>query len=360
MDLSNLIAMAVPVEVHAERCIHHFSPCATCQKCVQLCPTHSIHLQNNTITVDDCEGCGRCIHACPHDVFEMDFPTALAMPVETPLVIACKKMSLSDLPALSSGCLQQFTWLQLALLVQRFGKIVIYADHSRCETCDMDWFPEGQIMLMKRYGLNEYAEKIHVIQEKEKFQEYIETYFGAFNSRREYIKNQFENVKHVTEKYAKQTLSEYLGAFRETVTPANALSFEKVQTQALALHELYDQMQDPPLTASIPLQTLSSTRCRFCRICENLCAWQAITIIEENEKAVLAYHNVLCSRCGVCVDTCPENGLHWDFGLTVNDIAHPKWQVLSDGEAKRCKRCDEMFYPTTEDQIYCSICKNKI
>ncbi|MEE0511906.1 MAG: 4Fe-4S binding protein [Peptococcaceae bacterium] len=359
MELSNLIAMTVPVEVHAERCIHHFSPRATCKSCVQVCPTHSIHLHNNTIIIENCEGCGQCIQVCPHDVFEMDFPSAFAQSTETPLVIACKKMSLSDMPFLSSGCLQQFTWLQLALLVKRFGKIVLYAEHSFCNSCDINWFPEGQIMLMKRYGLNEYADKIHIIRDEIKLKEYIENNFVAFNTRREYIKNQFENVKHVAEKYTKQSLSGYLDAFRETVTPNYALSFEKMQAKALSLNELYDHMQHPPLSETIPLQTLASTQCRFCRICESLCAWQAVTIIEKDGKAVLAYHNVLCSRCGVCIDTCPENGLHWNYGLTVNDIAHPKWQVLSKGEAKRCKCCDEMFYPTTEDQIYCPICKNK-
>ena len=96
MQLSDLIAMAAPVDVHPERCIRAFSPRATCSKCVQLCPNGSIRIDGGVVSVDTCDGCGRCIQACPHDVFEMDFPTALKMPQDGPLIICCRRRDFSD------------------------------------------------------------------------------------------------------------------------------------------------------------------------------------------------------------------------------------------------------------------------
>lgn len=92
MQLSDLIAMAASVDVHPERCIRAFSPRATCSKCVQLCPNGSIRIDGGVVSVDTCDGCGRCIQACPHDVFEMDFPAALKMPHDGPLIICCRDM----------------------------------------------------------------------------------------------------------------------------------------------------------------------------------------------------------------------------------------------------------------------------
>ena len=109
----------------------------------------------------------------------------------------------------------------------------------------------------------------------------------------------------------------------------------------------------------IPLQALTNTHCRFCRSCEKLCPWQAITIVEEEGRAVLAHHDVLCARCGLCLDICPEHGLHWDRGLTVENITAPHWRVLAEGAARECERCGEIFYTTEEGQIRCAVCRNK-
>ena len=361
MDLSKLIAMAAPVDVHPERCIHQFSPRATCDKCLRFCPAESISLKGGEINVATCDGCGRCVQACPHDVFEMDFPDALAMPAEagTPLVIACRKHDFPDQPVLAANCLQQFTWLQLALLVQRFGEVVLYADAATCADCDFDWFPEAQKMLMARYGLQSYAENVQIIRDPAAMQACLQRHFGDINSRREYMKKQLNHVKHAAEKYTRQSLAGYLDAFRETVHPDHALTFEKTQSQALLLSELYENASSLERAQEIPLQTLASARCRFCRICEKLCPWQALAIIEEDGHAVLAHHDVLCARCGLCIDLCPEQGLHWDRGLKVGDILAPHWRLLAQGQAETCARCGDTFYPTEESQNLCAICRNK-
>lgn len=359
MDLSNLIAMTVPVQIHPERCIHFFSPRASCQKCVQFCPNHSIRIQDGAVTVENCDGCGRCIQACPHNVFEMDFSHALTLSGEGPLLIGCSKLELSDQPVLSSGCLQQYTWLQLAILVQRFGEVVLFAESNLCNKCSLDWFPEGQLMLMERYGLHEYAQHVHIIRERKIFEEYLHNHCTEHNPRREYMKNQLENIKSAAEKYTKQSISGYLEAFRDTVTPGQALAFEKTQSHALLLHELYENTHALDVSETIPLQSLANAACRFCGICEKLCPWEALAIIEEDGKAALAHHDVLCARCGVCIDICPENGLHWDHGLTIQDIASPHWRMLAEGNARTCQHCGEKFYPLTEDQVLCVICQNK-
>ena len=356
MNLSDIISMTNPVQVHLERCIHSYSPRATCKQCVHFCPNGSVQLENGCIAVESCDGCGRCIQACPHDVFEMDFQTALAVK-EGPLFISCKKEQLQDVPVMAAGCLQQFTWLQLALLVERFKDVYLYAEENRCNQCEFQWFPEGQIALMNKYGLENYGAHVHVVRNREMLTHQLNQTYGIINTRRQFMMNQFSGMKHAAKNYTEQTLNATLESLNENLH--KGVVFEKTQSHAILLNELYEKGIPNP-KEELPLQALMSSTCRFCHTCEKLCPWQALAIIEEDGRAILAHHDVLCARCGLCIDICPEHGLMWSHGLTQGDIAEPHWRLLNEGEAVECERCGEKFYPTEEGQTRCAICKNKI
>lgn len=356
MNLSDIISMTNPVQVHLERCIHSYSPRATCKQCVHFCPNGSVQLENGCIEVESCDGCGRCIQACPHDVFEMDFQTALAVK-EGPLFISCKKEQLQDVPVMAAGCLQQFTWLQLALLVERFKDVYLYAEENRCNQCEFQWFPEGQIALMNKYGLENYGAHVHVVRNREMLTHQLNQTYGIINARRQFMMNQFSGMKHAAKNYTEQTLNATLESLNENLH--KGVVFEKTQSHAILLNELYEKGIPNP-KEELPLQALMSSTCRFCHTCEKLCPWQALAIIEEDGHAILAHHDVLCARCGLCIDICPEHGLMWSHGLTQGDIAEPHWRLLNEGEAVECERCGEKFYPTEEGQTRCAICKNKI
>lgn len=356
MNLSDIISMTNPVQVHLERCIHSYSPRATCKQCVHFCPNGSVQLENGCIAVESCDGCGRCIQACPHDVFEMDFQTALAVKVG-PLFISCKKEQLQDVPVMAAGCLQQFTWLQLALLVERFKDVYLYAEENRCNQCEFQWFPEGQIALMNKYGLENYGAHVHVVRNREMLTHQLNQTYGIINARRQFMMNQFSGMKHAAKNYTEQTLNATLESLNENLH--KGVVFEKTQSHAILLNELYEKGIPNP-KEELPLQALMSSTCRFCHTCEKLCPWQALAIIEEDGHAILAHHDVLCARCGLCIDICPEHGLMWSHGLTQGDIAEPHWRLLNEGEAVECERCGEKFYPTEEGQTRCAICKNKI
>ena len=356
MNLSDIISMTNPVQVHLERCIHSYSPRATCKQCVHFCPNGSVQLENGCIAVESCDGCGRCIQACPHDVFEMDFQTALAVK-EGPLFISCKKEQLQDVPVMAAGCLQQFTWLQLALLVERFKDVYLYAEENRCNQCEFQWFPEGQIALMNKYGLENYGAHVHVVRNREMLTHQLNQTYGIINTRRQFMMNQFSGMKHAAKNYTEQILNATLESLNENLH--KGVVFEKTQSHAILLNELYEKGIPNP-KEELPLQALMSSTCRFCHTCEKLCPWQALAIIEEDGHAILAHHDVLCARCGLCIDICPEHGLMWSHGLTQGDIAEPHWRLLNEGEAVECERCGEKFYTTEEGQTRCAICKNKI
>ena len=210
---------------------------------------------------------------------------------------------------------------------------------------------------MNKYGLENYGAHVHVVRNREMLTHQLNQTYGIINTRRQFMMNQFSGMKHAAKNYTEQTLNATLESLNENLH--KGVVFEKTQSHAILLNELYEKGIPNP-KEELPLQALMSSTCRFCHTCEKLCPWQALAIIEEDGHAILAHHDVLCARCGLCIDICPEHGLMWSHGLTQGDIAEPHWRLLNEGEAVECERCGEKFYPTEEGQTRCAICKNKI
>ena len=50
-------------------------------------------------------------------------------------------------------------------------------------------------------------------------------------------------------------------------------------------------------------------RCRGCGLCESLCVYNAITLVEKNGRRVANINPALCMGCGVCVAACPSKAI---------------------------------------------------
>ncbi len=81
-----------------------------------------------------------------------------------------------------------------------------------------------------------------------------------------------------------------------------------------------------PIRASI-----DEERCSGCRICNNMCPYNAIDFIEE--KSVSRVNPALCKGCGTCVAACPSqviSGAHFTFDQLMAEIDGILVDVLSD------------------------------
>jgi heterodisulfide reductase subunit A len=74
--------------------------------------------------------------------------------------------------------------------------------------------------------------------------------------------------------------------------------------------------------------TIDETRCSGCRICNNLCPYNAIDFIEEEE--VSRVNPALCKGCGTCVAACPSQvitGAHFTYDQLMAEIDGILWDV---------------------------------
>jgi heterodisulfide reductase subunit A len=55
---------------------------------------------------------------------------------------------------------------------------------------------------------------------------------------------------------------------------------------------------------------VDETKCSGCRMCENVCEYKAIEMVED-ESGKLHSHVIpeVCKGCGVCVATCPSGAI---------------------------------------------------
>lgn len=357
MNIYDFISMSIPITINENKCIHAYSGKSTCQKCIRHCPVHGISLVGHKITVEECIGCGRCIQQCPQQVFEMDFQRLLSIPKADELIIACRKAGVVDYPVIETNCLQQFNITQLAMLSQKFSSIIMYCDNETCERCESQWYPEGQKILLGKYGFFKTSERIKIIRDKKNLQCTLEKNQQDINNRRLFMKNHFQTLKNTSTKYVEQTANAYTNSFIETIS-SKSLTFQKSPSQSMLIHQSIVACEEDGLQ-EIPLEKLDNIRCRFCGACESICPWEAIALIKNEDDCYLAHHDVLCARCNLCIDICPENGLLWGHGLNIHDLYEPKWRVLKSGIKKICEKCGEEYYTLDDQQERCIICRNK-
>jgi len=81
--------------------------------------------------------------------------------------------------------------------------------------------------------------------------------------------------------------------------------------------------------------TINEDMCSGCRICNNLCPFNAIDFLEDKE---ISYINAaLCKGCGTCVAACPSqaiSGAHYSNEQIFSEIGGLLYDVVGGNGAK--------------------------
>jgi len=81
--------------------------------------------------------------------------------------------------------------------------------------------------------------------------------------------------------------------------------------------------------------TIDEAACSGCRICNNLCPFNAIEYDEENEVSRVI--TALCKGCGTCVAACPAGvigGAHFSNEQIFAEIEGVLWDAAGNGTSK--------------------------
>jgi heterodisulfide reductase subunit A len=82
--------------------------------------------------------------------------------------------------------------------------------------------------------------------------------------------------------------------------------------------------------------TINEERCSGCRICNNLCPFNAIDFLAEEK--VSRVNSALCKGCGTCVAACPAGaitGAHFSDDQVLAEIGGLLWDAGNDAGSSR-------------------------
>lgn len=285
--------MPVQPTVDAGRCVHTRIETATCQACVDVCPTRAWHLDDEGLNLLEaaCDGCGLCRPACPGAAISLSARPARRRVAGTPAMVAvCGQVDAGGAEAGESspdgyfGCLHG---IGLADLLRAYwqGYRVWLLAHGDCASC-------------ARGRATPVYERL----------EHLNT---ALRQRgRAPIVHRYVSYQAASGLLADTGEGVSRRGFLHVLTrrPAAAMLDERAAEEALATGSLADLLP-PGDDALLPwVVELDATRCSGCHACARVCPEGAI-VFDEAAPAYRLRHRA-CTGCGLCRDVCESAAVH--------------------------------------------------
>ena len=296
-----------------------------CSKCEEVCPTVAIVKNDETKTLEfsqiDCHGCGGCISVCPSGALEYApqnreafFEMAREYNGHIPLIIP-EKMNVQDLtielkkdvlPFAIEGEKYLHEGTLLTLLQESGSQVIFYSDFLSKGTKD------AIFVLNQIYQKKYQKDAILLAMTKDELIDALEKV--------EFIEN------------SRFTFNEGKSRKREVfaIRLAHIVQNDELGTVECGEHVHYAHVK------------VNQDKCTLCLACVGACNVNAI--IADTSDNTLRLNASLCTSCGYCEMTCPE-----DDCLTLErDVIKlsPSWfqeEILAQDELYPCIECGKEF-----------------
>lgn len=294
-----------PIRLNISKCTHLRHKASTCTECQNVCPCHSIELNNGPQINWSCNGCGLCISSCPTEVFEYRDLSLVKLYSEVrqrskdsnDLLFACKQVDeAKHIKGISFACLGGIDDLTIQLaVVNGIQSFNFFA--ANCEECPLK---EGAALFQERLRKWKTAwpaiqwNEIKDDELKSKFlQDVIHTSNLTVMSRREFFKTLSQETKETV-----------LQTFREK-KEGSPWKDGELSSQRSTRLQVYNKWVKPLLAdeGAIFRKNLTiNEQCIGCSICVKICPTQAFEM--DTSKNIPVWNLFQCIECGLCQDVC--------------------------------------------------------
>jgi len=341
-----------PLKIDTSRCLQTISPLTSCNSCIDVCPTHSLHFAEDGLTYTECIYCGACVKVCPQEVFSMDLAKLLEDDKKK-LILTCHKILPDSKDVTHINCLDQFTaetLLELAL----HKEVVLYADDT-CKNCTNFFRLQNLELLLHRFPV---LHTCKFISDKNVLEEIIQRNQSPSLSRRGFFEQALQKGQHQTA----QTINQSIDKSEKALS--NALDYltdthhiyqpQKIISARYRLLSLFMAQSDH--NSELPYRALHIQSCDFCSACTHLCPTEALKLHKDETAQQIQFSPYLCNNCNLCIDVCPSHSIYWSENLSMKDLISNHTIAKADGQT--CTKCGDMFYhfPDNESTL-CRFCK---
>ena len=276
-------------------CSLHQSPRSSCRACITSCPVEAISLEDGKPVIDpnSCIDCGNCVASCPVQAVEGFLP----------------KRKIQDNSLIIDE--NQVPTIKELLVYYKRGIMTIVCEE---ENMSAEWKKTIQ-------RANQMLEKLG----EAPFQLKI-PYAVSFPENKISRRELFLGWKKDISKLGKD------------MTPAKW----RFNHESLDLSKYYPDHQFTDIS-------LDTNKCTLCKVCENLCQKDCLTI-GETHFTISADQ---CTNCSLCQDVCPEQA------ISLTKMISPATTINHEIYTNECSGCGDDFTSISEEQDLCLLCKNE-
>lgn len=367
---SDVIAKFSPLKVDSKLCSKVISHKSSCKKCIEVCPTGGIEIENGQVYIGQCTECGICASVCPNDVFRFNDEYYFDNPKELggKYVFSCKPMIHNNKKILGKceniNQINCFGQIYPELLINLFSKnkeVIFLYDSEKCKDCfNFDITPlltrvEDFATAMPFIDdtpfkiLNDASALNADIIATPKVNEEVQVNAG----RRDFFNRVKVDSKKLQNKVVLDTLEKIENKPAEKIDikvkyakPLGVSVKRYYLAKALTNAEINN---DEPLPYTRPS---FSDKCILCKVCSMFCPTKALSVREIEDEQQLIYQPIKCNNCRLCENICIFGGINWQKDVLVSDITQKTSYIIS-------KNIGEVKFPKQENNLKNSLANSR-
>lgn len=319
-------------------CVRVYYRYADCDKCVQVCPSTAIYIENDKVNLnlERCIDCGACVGNCPTESFKIkgfdpnNFVSYISSTENN--LISCK-LNVPCGSALDSQHL-------VTVVLNKNTDIVI--DTGHCDVCQISKQKE---IIKKNVEEANYILSCLQLPYRIKIEDISYQPKQSQETSRRSILKLFAKKTAALAFWAiedrlnlayeeKEEEKEFKNIVSEKVVPLKRVNFLNAVSSLDIDKDAKFEVDKISFTSD---KWIDESVCTNCGICGNICPTGAITNSDDRLKNL--FNPSLCIKCRICHDVCPEKCLHLKDELSVLEFAQNKYKVLATHVMIACSEC---------------------
>jgi len=331
------------LEFNIASCVRSSSRFSSCIKCIDICPTKTIRVIDNSIafTPKDCIDCGGCVGVCPTEAFSLsnisliDFFFNLLESSDE--VLECK----SSL----DSCLTILGVEYLISLGLSKPNLKINIEGCRCDKHGELKKRLKENIKEANFILSNISDREIEIISKEKEIERDRERDKTLNRRSLFS---LKGIAKSREQFLKEVEANELKEFKIDSKTIQDIREKHIPDRRKLLFTILKNSPKPKEYYFLSLDDISfisqkyiEESCTNCQICYRVCPTGALS--SDSKFSIINFSAISCVKCHLCHDVCEPNSIKLQRGFNTEELFKPEIKKLISFNIKRCSECGNYF-----------------